>query len=201
MIYVVSGMVRTGTSMMMHALIKGGIPAIYEVGKDISVKARITREYDPNIDGMFELSYGMLLQRFPDDLDGEAVKIHDSQWLGLRDKYAKNGLSVVYMIRKPNDVLSSLCRLTFKDKPTRKEVARANFQINVAKNVANRKDVKALVVMKYEDVLDYPRKCFEYLVNEGFPINVERAMSVVKPSACHYRDSEIELPSSEEGEE
>lgn len=196
MIYVVSGLLRTGTSMMMHALIKGGIPAIYDVGKDITIKSRMTEDYDPNLNGTFELTYAALIKRFPDDLDGEAVKIHDTTWMALKHHHAPNGMAVVYMTRRTEDILASLQRMIGKEGLVAQQVLRATmeFQLAVAESVRKRKDVKTLTIMRYEDVLDDPRKCFELLKKEGFPIDVDRAVSVVKPDACHYRGTEMELP-------
>ena len=188
MIYVVSGMARTGTSMMMHALIKGGIPAIYEVGKDIRVKMRITEDYDPNVNGLFEITHEHLLERFPVDLDGEAVKIHDWQWDEIGDKLS-NGLMIVYMTRDKQDILDSLCRFTGNKEPTDKMIERVNMQFEVAQAVSMRKDAVDVIRADYNDVLSDPLAFFEYLASHNFPINPVKSASVVNPEYRHFRQA------------
>lgn len=188
MIYVVSGMARTGTSMMMHALVKGGIPAIYEVGKDIRLKMRITEDYDPNPNGLFEITHEHLLERFPDDLDGEAVKIHDWQWAEIGDKLSE-GLRVVYMTRPAGDILDSLCRFTGRKEPSDKMIERANMQFEVAQAVSMRKDAVDVVRADYNDVLSGPLSFFEYLELHGFPINPVKSASIVNPEYRHFKQA------------
>jgi hypothetical protein len=186
MIYVVSGMARTGTSMMMHALIKGGIPAIYEVGKDVRVKMRIEGDYDPNPNGLFEITHEHLLERFPDDLEGELVKIHDWQWDKLGEKISE-GLMVVYMVREPKDILDSAVRFIGMDEPDNNLITRTEMQHEVAYAISCRKDAKEVVEANYYDVLSDPLAFFAYLRDIGFPIDPKRAASVVKPEYCHFR--------------
>jgi hypothetical protein len=190
MIYVVSGMARTGTSMMMHALVKGGIPAIYEVGKDIRVKMRITEDYDPNPNGLFEITHEHLLERFPDDLDGEAVKIHDWQWAEIGERLSE-GLMVVYMTRPAGDILDSLCRFTGRKEPSDKMIERANMQFEVAQAVSMRKDAVDVVRADYNEVLSDPLAFFEYLELHGFPINPVKAASIVNPEYRHFRQAVV----------
>jgi len=189
MIYVVSGMARTGTSMMMHALIKGGIPAVYEVGKDIRVKMRIQDGYDPNPDGLFEITNEHLLERFPDAFENEVVKIHDWQWAEIGDKIS-DGLMVVYMTRKPKDVLDSLCRFTGVKIPTAKMKKRVSMQDEVADAVSHRQDAVDVVSVDYNDVLNDPLTFFGFLKDHNFPIDPDRASSVVKPEYCNFRSGE-----------
>jgi len=54
-LYVVSGFMRTGTSMMMRALENAGMNASYKQSRD-EMKSRFADEfYDPNIGGLYEL--------------------------------------------------------------------------------------------------------------------------------------------------
>jgi hypothetical protein len=186
MIYVVSGMARTGTSMMMHALIKGGIPAIYDVGRD-DLRLKILKEqgYDGNHFGIFELYTSTLLKRFPDDLDRELVKISDTTW-DILEGQAKDGIRVVYMLRDKENVLMSTMAL--KGKIDLDEYSeRHDKQGERIEQVRNRPDVKSVDVFHYEDVVKDPEPYFELLKEHGFPIDVERAVSVVYPSLHHFR--------------
>lgn len=189
MIYAVSGMARSGTSMMMHALIKGGIPAIYDVGKD-DVRLRMLKKmgYDANHNGLFELYKDNLKEKFPYDLDGEVVKIQDTQWEQL-DRYAENGIRVVYMLRDKECVLKSMYAFTGSNHGGR-NARRWDKQYDYIQSIKDRHDVKSVDVLWYADVVEDPEKYFIELKEHGFPINVEKACSVVNPEYQHFR-SEI----------
>ena len=186
MIYIVSGMARTGTSMMMHALIKGGIPAVYEVGKDARLKIRTTEDYDPNPDGLFEITHEHLLERFPDAFEDELVKIHDWQWDEIGEKLSDTGLMIVYMVRNKQDVIDSLCKFCGSREPTSDMIERANMQVEVAQAVSCRQDAKEVVMVKYQDVLADPLPVFEFIKGKGFPIKPEKAARVIRPEYCHF---------------
>ena len=54
-LYVVSGFMRTGTSMMMKALEAGGLEACYRQSRE-EMRLRFADEhYDPNVGGLYEL--------------------------------------------------------------------------------------------------------------------------------------------------
>jgi hypothetical protein len=186
MIYAVSGMARTGTSMMMHALIKGGIPAIYDIGKaDARLLYLASQGYDSNHDGLFELYKKNLYRRFPAELDGEAVKIHDWQWSKLTG-YAEAGLSVVYMQRNKADVLKSIVAFT-GDKELSQFERRWDNQSKVIMELTKRPDIKEVVVFQYEELVAKPLPHFEFLVTKGFPINPVKSASIVNPEYHHFR--------------
>jgi hypothetical protein len=186
MIYVVSGMCRSGTSMMMHGLIKGGIPAVYDVDKDdIRLAALKEKGYDANHHGLFELYKSSLEERFPHDLDGEAVKISDIQWPTLNG-YAGSGMNVVYMLRDMECVMQSLTAFTGRPCSENTKL-RHNKQGEFIQLVRNRPDVANVTVMRYEDVISNPVGCFEILKGNGFPIDPEKAAAVVDPQYHHFR--------------
>lgn len=188
MIYVVSGMARTGTSMMMHALIKGGIPAIYDVGKgDARLMLLNAMGYDANHDGLFELQKPNLLKRFPDDLDTELVKIADFQW-ELLSGQAENGIRVVYMLREKESTMMSLAAFTGAEDLSEYE-ERWNHQQDYIKQIMSRKDILSINIFHFEDVVADPVPHFNKLKRAGWPIDVNRAVSVVKPELHHFRST------------
>ena len=186
MIYVVSGMCRSGTSMVMHALIKGGIPAIYDIGKaDARLLWLKEKGYDANPDGLFELYKSSLLKRFPNDLNKECVKIQDWQWEGLSGE-AKDGILVVYMLRNKTSVFKSCAAFTGSMNFEKLEV-RYSSQFDIIEQIEARTDVVSVTVLNYENVVKNPDYGFGLLKTHGFPINVTRAASVVKPEYAHFR--------------
>ena len=54
MLYVVSGFKRTGTSMMMHALIAGGLDGVYSEQRQHITDKIPEGEYNPNPNGFYE---------------------------------------------------------------------------------------------------------------------------------------------------
>jgi len=173
---------------MMHALIKGGIPAIYDIGKSDTRLLYLKKSgYDSNPDGLFELYKSNLMERFPDDLDGEAVKIQDQQWEALKDKQAQNGLFVIYMTRDKESVLQSYAAFTGSTDLT--EVSeRYDNQLSIIDSIQARSDVTYLFKLNYEAVVRAPRYYFKLLKNNGLPINHLKAASVVKSEYHHFRE-------------
>ena len=99
--YIVSGYVRSGTSMMMQALQAGGMKIYYNEGKEKKLFLQSTPEYRANPKGFFELAnYEIRQKDFPAMYRGIAIKLlHD----GLRNlpigKY-----KILYMMRDPAEI-------------------------------------------------------------------------------------------------
>ena len=172
--------------MMMHALIKGGIPAVYDVGKsDARLMYVKEKGYDSNHDGLFELFKSSLLKRFPDDLDNEVVKIQDWQWDGLKGQ-AKNGIKVVYMLRDKESVLKSY--VAFTGSKTQEAVSeRHDIQIDYIQKINERPDVVGVTELQYEEVVESPLFYFELLKAYNWPIDATKAASVVNSNYHHFR--------------
>ena len=187
MIYVVSGMGRSGTSMMMNALIMGGVPGAYEPDKAIDRLAKLKANgYDANPNGVFELYKPDVVRLFPDGLDGYAVKIADFMWERLQG-LASQGINVVYILRNREDVCSSM--KAFNPLCNKEAVGkRRDSQLDIIRCVMSRPDVVNVTVISYEDVIADPLRSFEILKEAGFPINVVKAASVVNPNYQHFKE-------------
>ena len=75
MIYVVSGFMRTGTSMMMKALEAGGMDASYKQSRDVMKDHYADEYYNPNIGGLYELEKQDYQKwDFPRDYEGKLIK-------------------------------------------------------------------------------------------------------------------------------
>lgn len=179
-------MARTGTSMMMHALIKGGIPALYDVGK---ADPRLTwlkeRGYDANPDGLFELYKPNLYERWPDDLDGEAVKVQDWQWDKL--KKLSPGMSVIYMRRQLEPCFKSWYAFT-GNSDRNKWLERYNRQDLIIERLKRRDDLVRFTEVEYELVVDNPKDEFMRLWEIGWPLDPHKAASVVNPEYQHFKE-------------
>ena len=74
-LYVVSGFMRTGTSMMMRALEAGGMNAAYRISREKMREHYADEFYDPNIGGLYELErkdYQSFY--FPRQFEGKLIK-------------------------------------------------------------------------------------------------------------------------------
>ena len=74
-LYVVSGFMRTGTSMMMKALEAGGLDACYKQSREEMKNRYADEHYDPNIGGLYELERKDYQKpNFPRDYEGKLIK-------------------------------------------------------------------------------------------------------------------------------
>jgi len=74
-LYVVSGFMRTGTSMIMKALESGGLDAEYKQSRDEMKNRYSDKNYDPNIGGLYELErQDYMGLDFPNKYTGKLIK-------------------------------------------------------------------------------------------------------------------------------
>jgi len=183
MLYVVSGYMRTGTSMMMRALEAGGLNACYRQSRDVIKNRHGDEHYDPNIGGLYELErkdYQKLL--FPRVYDGKLIK---ALGMGVPSMSPMlNGISVIFMRRDAEEVRQSFNAFFSK------RISYTNFDIgmeDIISKIENRKDVRSLNVFWYRDVLKSPVCYFEKLINSGWPIDLEKAVAVVNSKLCRFK--------------
>ena len=180
MIYLVTGFFRSGTSMMMQALEAGGLPVYHHPDRD-AVNERWTDQASrPNPRGLYEPSTDDLFTPgFPRMHDGCAVKLL-IPWLW---SLAVHDYRVVVMIRDPAAILASYER-AFKDFWDGRSRARWITEypariVEAQRGFKNRRDVRSVTPLVYNAVLGTPRAAFTALAQDGFPVDVEAAASVV----------------------
>lgn len=183
MIYIVSGMHRTGTSMMMRALIAGGIRASYDERRNEILDLRRRDNYDPNPNGLYELDQRRLSDGFPDEFDGTLIKVFDTQWDGLCAKNTK--LRIVYMRRPQEAIERSLAAFNGREK-TGDISARWNRQREIVDRLASMENVVALDEVWYDTILEKPLAYFEALADRGWPINPWKSMLTIRPEYRHF---------------
>jgi len=148
--YIVSGLERSGTSMMMQILKAGGIPIYF----DESRKAD-----DNNPKGYFEVEGGKIINRLID-------KTFDMNFcLGKFIKITAYGLSflpqgsykIIYMERNLDEVLDSMekmVKITDEERKLTKDSFR-KLNDKTKNELQNRDDVDVLFV-NYNDMIDNP---------------------------------------------
>ncbi len=206
MISIASGYMRTGTSMMMQALIAGGLEPAFEPKRE-KLNERVSDEdYKLNAGGMWEIplrEYGAA--GFPSKYEGKLIKI--MSW-GL-PTICGGEYKVVIMRRDPEEIRQSIgamkegdygdwwhvknyYRRPAENDPLSKFVNKhPEFVICYNKMMDHlismmkmRRDVD-LTLLNYRDVVDDPYREFEKLAHWG--IDVDAAASVVDPKQCRYR--------------
>lgn len=149
--YIVSGLERSGTSMLMQILVGGDIPTLF----DDSRKA----DRD-NPKGYYELKGGKIINsviegKFPfDEHKGKFIKITA---YGLR--YLPRGnYKIIYTERNIDEVLDSMEAMMGKKDENREKTRQSFLGLNeiVKRFIQDRDDLSACFV-NYNDILSRPR--------------------------------------------
>lgn len=181
--YIVSGLERSGTSMLMQILHAGGVPVSFD-------DSRLSDQSNPK--GYYELAGGKIINKLMDgtfpleDYKGKSVKITA---YGL--KYLPKGnYRIIYSERNIEEILDSMEKMAgIKDK-NREETREAFIKLNhmIKKQITSRDDMEVLLV-NYNKILSNPRedikKIQEFL---GLPEDViDRMIKVVDDKLYRQR--------------
>lgn len=182
-LYVVSGYMRTGTSMMMSALEAGGLEACYQQSRDVMKNRYADDRYDPNIGGLYELERHDYKQSdFPCQFEGKLIKALN---MGVVTMNVMPDVKVVFMRRDPEEIRQSFDAFFNKQLGA---IANLDQRMQrIIERIANRKDVSSLNVFWYREVVNNPQSHFRILQQAGWPIEVGQAAAVVDPQYCRFR--------------
>lgn len=188
MIYIVSGMMRSGTTCMMRALEAGGMTVASSPERDQMAAVHADEHYQPNPDSkLYEVplkEYGNV--DFPLAYQGKVIKV--MLW-GL-DSLAVNpdGYRVVIMRRDPEEIRQSY--EAFFGHPLRhpwmteyeQRIERAHAML------ANRLDVLCVDTIHYHSVINNPDQIFDSLRRRNcWKINSEAAAATIDPDLYRFR--------------
>ena len=181
--YIVSGLERSGTSMMMQILNAGELPMAFD-------SSRLPDESNPK--GYYELEGGKIINKLMsgsfsfDEHKGEFIKITA---YGLKYLPAGN-YKIIYMERNIEEILDSMEKMAgIKDKnrdETRKSFVKLNQMI---KNfIANRDDVKLLYV-NYNDMISNPEHSIRRIVSflNLSDVNLDKMMQSIDKKLYRQR--------------
>jgi hypothetical protein len=148
--YIVSGLERSGTSMMMQILDAGGVP----LGFDDVRKAD-----ESNVKGYFELEGGKIINRLMDNsfdfekYRGRFIKITSFGLLYL----SQGRYKIIYMQRNLEEILDSMQRMAGVVDDDRSQTKKSFFKLNekVKKDIIARADCDVLFIT-YNDILKSP---------------------------------------------
>lgn len=186
-VYVVSGFMRTGTSMMMKALEAGGMDVCYKQSRDEMKDKFADKSYDPNVGGLYELEredYQKL--DFPVGYQGKLIK---ALAMGVPRMLPMNdGIRVVFMRRDPEEIRQSFMAFFNKNIDVENLDERMEY---IIRRIENRKDVKSVDVFWYRKVIESPQKYFVILREHGWDIDIEKASLVVDSKYCRYKAEDL----------
>ena len=157
--YIVSGLERSGTSMLMQILMAGKIPICYD-------NKRPPDQFNPK--GYFELEGGKIISKledakFPlDDYKGKFIKItsYGIKYLPL-GKY-----KVIYLERDYEEILDSMEKMIGKKDNNRKETKKNIIKLNnlIKKEIKTRIDMN-FITINYNDTVLNPKKNINKILN------------------------------------
>ena len=184
MLYVISGHMRTGTSMMMAALEVGGMDAEYRQSRDVMKNHFADEHYDPNVGGLYELEgKDYKAPDFPKQYDGKLIKGLNA--CIVRMAVMKNGIQVVFMRRDAEEIRQSFDAFFGRQLNS---IDRINSQMELfIERILNRRDVKTCHVFWYREVVEQPLHHFKILADAGWPIDPQKASDVVDPKYCRFK--------------
>jgi len=156
--YIVSGIERSGTSMLMQIINSGEIPIQFD-------DSRSADRHNPK--GYFELEGGKIINKvmngsFPfNDYKGKFIKITA---FGLQFLPPGN-YKILYSERYIEEVLDSMEEMIGKKDKTRKKTKDSFIRLNkmVKKTLRNRKDVDFLIV-NYNEALKNPKETIAKII-------------------------------------
>lgn len=181
-VYIVSGFMRSGTSMMMAALEAGGLEAVKNPERDKMNDRYGDEYYKPNAGGLYELNREQYAEfGFPKMHDGKLVKV---LYGGIRQMPAWD-YKVVFMRRDQEEIRQSYqaffgdeARLPFNNLNERMD--------EVLESARMRRDMD-VIELWYREVVDDPLKAFKHLHAFGWPIDPENSSRTVDRDQCRYR--------------
>jgi hypothetical protein len=178
--YIVSGLERSGTSVMMQMLHAGGLPMAYD-------DSRPPDEHNPR--GYFELAGGKIINRLMDgtfDMAAHQGQIIKITAYGLKF-LPKGKYKILYMQRNITEVMDSTERMggkmdREKERPLLTKLNKMSLDL-----IASRDDIQYTTV-NYRDVIDYPKKEMERVSTFlGEKFDIEQAVSAVDSSLYRNR--------------
>lgn len=196
-IYLVTGLPRSGTSMMMRCLEAGGIPANYDPNDRSADELEAKTGHNPNKYGFYERGRNSEHWSFPKGLEGQAVKVvfpgGSFVCPGLRYwviVMKRNAAAVEASCRTYLDAMAQTGRDLPKIRQTLLTCQGGQYdemtQVGSA-HLENRRDVQQLILADYDAVVDRSEEFFRKLKEEGWPLDPVRAAAAVDPTSRRNR--------------
>lgn len=172
MIYVVSGYMRSGTSMMMQALEAGGMPVLRSERRDRLNESHADEQYRPNPISLYEPDPREMTLGWPRQHDGLAIKVV----VPFLPRLSVHEYKVCFMRRDPEEIRQSY-EGAFGQRLDLERIERATSEALLT--LRNRRDVE-LTELWYPDVI-------EHGLDLDWPCDMEKANAVINPDLYRFR--------------
>lgn len=185
-LYVVSGFMRSGTSMMMRAIEAGGLEAAYSTRRDEEMNARWgDADYKPN-DSYYELEG-------EDYLRGDLGARHDGKlvkclWSGAM-RLPRGDYRVIFMRRPASEIRVSLLAAFDTDYAAMQFPDLDKAMDGIVDILRDRRSFRSVHEIEYRDVLANPERIFRTLAEEGWPIDPAKAATIPEMSKARFSDA------------
>lgn len=188
-IYIVSGFMRCGTSMMMQALAEGGMEAVYSEEREHFRRRFSDGDYDPNRGGLYELARNEYTNsEFPRKYKGKLIKCLMTGLPQMR--VCEEGIRIVFMRRDEEEIRQSY--QAFFGRPLGVKKGRIHERANrVLEIIKNRKDVLSVDEFWYREAIENPTNIFEKLKQNKWEIDVEKSAKIIDPKQCRFRKENL----------
>lgn len=183
-IYIVSGLPRSGTSMMMKALTSG------ELTPMVDEKRKADRD---NPEGYFEYKPAMSLHKdnsWMGKVQGKLIKIMVNFLEYLPDDFE---YEIVLMRRDLAEILKSQQKMLGKDEESVDVAVEKIFRkdIKKARKLARQKSNIRMIEIWYPEVIENPRREMKKIAEFiGYDLNVEKMVETVDPKLYRNRLSQ-----------
>jgi hypothetical protein len=187
--YIVSGHPRSGTSMMMHALISGGLKGAYSSEK--VPRSNSNAVYAPNPNGFFELVNNEQQEPWhPKRFAGKVLK----SIYGMLPQLSPGNYKVVYMLRNPEEIRASNAKMDRRARALDRALSDDDYFSKMSHyiSIAEKRPDMDILQVWYHDVLANPVEQFERIRDFGIPIDPDKSASIVNPKLYrNRRDNEL----------
>lgn len=180
--YIVSGLERSGTSLMMQMLHAGGLPVAFD-------ESRAADENNPR--GYYELEGGKIINRLMDGtFDLHSYKGHIIKITAYGLKYLpESNCKIIYMIRSIDEVMKSMQKMGAaiddeKDRMLFSKLNKISFEL-----MRSRNDMEHIRV-DYRDLMEGPRGEMDRVDRFfGETFDVDTAIKAVEPGLYRNKAS------------
>lgn len=184
MIYLISNIHRSGSSMMMRCLEAGGLFPSYRPEAELDFNASAPENYAPNPNGFYQFG-GEVDSSFNEVYDGKLVK------LPIRDllKLPQGDYKLVLLKRNPAEIRASMARWTPYTSWGRDEVITYFYDLyfdTLVTELSERTDI-SITILNYADIVANPEQEFVKLLDAGWSFDVASASALVDESLYRLR--------------
>ncbi len=181
MIYLVSSFHRSGSSMMMRALMAGGMAARWDGEQDQMNVTHGRDGYKPNSAGFFATRADVF--GWPDfvaDYDGWLVKCP----YHLLSKLPRHDYRLLFMLRNPTEIRTSMATMTPGATWGGNETLTHLYDLasEALLSALRERGDMAVTTLWYSEAVADPGAAFAALAGAGWPIDAGAAAGVVDPA-------------------